>query len=381
MIEWTDEQRMLRESVRRMARERIAPRAAEMDAAQQFPDDIHRLYVEQGLLRLKVPAEFGGTPADTATCCLVVEEIARVDGASSLMLTNHLAGIGPLLAGTGEEQKARYLPSIMERGEIVGFALTEPGAGSDAAALRTKAVRVEGGYRIDGMKCFITNGGKAAWYVLFATLDPDLGKRGITAFLVDASAPGVRIGKKEDKMGMRASPTTDLILEGVFVPEEARLAGEGEGWPLMLGGLSETRIMIAALAVGLADGALEAAARYARDRVQFGQPVSSFQGIQFMVADMHMGVESARCLAYRAARMHDRGEPGVRRFASMAKCYASDVAMKVTTDAVQLMGGYGYMKDFPVERMMRDAKILQIFEGTNQIQRMIIGRDYFGSLS
>jgi alkylation response protein AidB-like acyl-CoA dehydrogenase len=380
MLDLTEEQRVLKESIRRVARERIAPRAAEMDACQEFPDDIHRLFIEQGLMKLKIPQEYGGVPADAVTCCLVTEEIARVDGSSSLMLVNHLAGLAPLLTGSTEDQKSRFLPSIVEEGHIVGFALTEPETGSDAASLQTRASREGEGYRLNGTKCFITNGGAAEFYVLFATLDPARKKKGITAYLVEDGAPGVRIGKKEDKMGMRASPTTELVLEDAFVPEGSLIGGEGEGWTLLLKGLSETRILIAALSVGLADGATEAAARYAVERSQFGQTISSFQGIQFMLADMLMGIETARSLVYRAARMQDQDDPLVRRFASMAKCYASDTAMRVTTDAVQMMGGYGYMKDYPVERMMRDAKVLQIFEGTNQIQRMIIARDYLANL-
>jgi alkylation response protein AidB-like acyl-CoA dehydrogenase len=310
----------------------------------------------------------------------VTEEIARVDGSCSLMLVNHLAGLGPLVTGSTEDQKSRFLPTIVEEGHIVGFALTEPEAGSDAASLQTRARKEERGYRLTGTKCFITNGGAAEVFVLFATLDPALKKKGITAFLVEAGAPGVQVGKKEDKMGMRASPTTDLILEDVLVPEERRIGGEGEGWDLLISGLSETRILIAALSVGLADGATGVAARYALERSQFGKAISTFQGIQFMLADMLMGIETARSLVYRSARLQDQGHPSVRRYASMAKCYASDMAMRVTTDAVQMMGGYGYMKDYPAERMMRDAKVLQIFEGTNQIQRMIIARDYLANL-
>jgi alkylation response protein AidB-like acyl-CoA dehydrogenase len=380
MLQWTEEQRVLRETVRRLAREKIAPRSAEIDEQQRFPEDLYRLFVEQGLLKLKIPQAYGGVPADAATCCLVVEEIARADASCSLLLINHQAGLGPLLAGLTEDQKARFFPPIAEEGHIVGFALTEPESGSDAASLQTRATRDGDGYRLTGTKCFITNGGEAGVYTLFATLDPARKKKGITAFLVDGGASGLRVGKKENKMGMRASPTTDLILEDAFVPEENRIGPEGEGWPILLQGLSETRILVAALAVGLADGATEAAARYASERSQFGKPVSSFQGVQFMLADMLMGIETARSLTYRAAMMQDRGDPLVRRYASMAKCYASDTAMRVTTDAVQMMGGYGYMKDYPVERMMRDAKVLQIFEGTNQVQRMIIARDYLAGL-
>jgi alkylation response protein AidB-like acyl-CoA dehydrogenase len=380
MPEWTEEQRILRESVRRLAQEKIAPRAGEMDARQEFPEDVHRLIAEQGLLRLKIPQAYGGVPADTVTCSLVVEELARVDGSCGLLLVNHQAGLGPLLAGSTDRLKDELLPTIADQGHIVGFALTEPESGSDAASIQTRARRTEGGYLLDGTKCFITNGGMARFFVLFATSDPTRKKQGITAFLLEHGSPGFRIGKKEDKMGMRASPTTEVVLEDAFVPEPRRIGGEGEGWPLLLAGLSETRILVAALSLGLAEGATEIAARYARERSQFGKSIASFQGIQFMLADMLMGVESSRTLIYRAARMQDQGDRLVRRYASMAKCYASDMAMRVTTDAVQIMGGYGYMKDYPLERMMRDAKAIQIFEGTNQIQRMIISRDYLSSL-
>jgi len=377
----SEEQTILRDTVRRMARERIAPLATELDESQAAPHAVHRLLHEYGLMGLKIPETYGGTPADAVTCALVVEELARVDGSSSLLLVNHLAGLGPFLAGSTPAQQARVLPAVAGEGHIVGFALTEPESGSDAASIKTRARKAEdGGYRITGTKCFITNGGLARYYVLFATLDPALGKKGITAFLLEDGAPGFQTGKKENKMGMRASPTTDLLLEEVPVPAHGVLGNEGEGWPLLLQGLSETRILIGALAVGLAEGATEAAARYARERNQFGKPVATFQAVRVMLADMLMGIESARALVCEAALMQDRGDPRVRRFASMAKCYGSDMAMRVTTDAVQLMGGYGYMKDYPVERMMRDAKITQIFEGTNQIQRMIIAGEYLAEL-
>jgi len=381
MLNLTEEQNILRDTVRRMAREKIAPLAAALDESQAVPHEIHRLLHGYGLLRLKIPAEHGGVPADAATCVLVVEELARVDGSSSLLLVNHLAGLAPFLTGSTPAQQARLLPEIAEQGHIVGFALTEPGSGSDAASLQTRARKTgDGGWRLTGTKCFITNGGLAKLYVLFATLDPALKKQGITAFLVEDPSPGFRVGKKENKMGMRASPTTDLLLEEVPVPAEGLLGQEGQGWPLLLQGLSETRILVGALSVGLAHGAAEAAARYARDRTQFGKPVTSFQAVRVLLADMLIAVESARALVFQAATMQDRGDPAVRRFASMAKCYGSDTAMRVTTDAVQIMGGYGYMKDFPVERMMRDAKITQIFEGTNQIQRMIVAGEYLASL-
>jgi len=377
----TEEQRILVETVRRMAEQEIAPRASELDESQAMPYEIHVLFGKYGLLKLRIPESFGGIPVDMATCCLVVEEIARVDGSSSLMLVNHLAGLGPFLMGSSEDQKARFLPRIVERGDIIGFALTEPGAGSDAASIRTLAVRKGDRYQLNGTKCFITNGGLARMYTLFATVDARRKKQGITAFVVEDTAAGLRVGKKENKMGMRASPTTELILEDAEVAADNLLGAEGQGWPIMLAGLSETRLLVAAISLGLADGATRFAARYATQRSQFGKAVAEFQGVQFMLADMAIGIETARALIYRTASMLDNGETGVRPCASMAKCYASDMAMRVTTDAVQILGGYGYMKEYPVERMMRDAKAIQIFEGTNQIQRMIIAKDLLARVS
>ena len=374
------EHELFRDNVRKFLETEAIPHQKRWEEEGQVDRELWSKAGQQGFLAPLVAEQYGGVAADAVTCCLVTEEIARVDGSCSLMLVNHLAGLAPLIAGSTEEQRSRFLPAIVEEGHIVGFALTEPEAGSDAASLQTRARKEGNGYRLTGTKCFITNGGVARVFVLFATLDPAMKKRGITAYLVEEENPGARIGKKEDKMGMRASPTTELILEDAFVPEEARIGGEGEGWGLLIEGLSETRILIAALSLGLADGATEAAARYAVERSQFGKAISTFQGIQFMLADMLMGIETTRALVYRAARMQDQRHPTVRRYASMAKCYASDMAMRVTTDAVQMMGGYGYMKDYPVERMMRDAKVLQIFEGTNQVQRMIIARDYLASL-
>jgi|YNPNPStandDraft_1061719.scaffolds.fasta_scaffold03058_9 alkylation response protein AidB-like acyl-CoA dehydrogenase len=381
MVPQTEEQRLLVETVRRMAEQEIAPGAAERDERQAMPLEIHSLFFENGLLKLRIPESFGGVPAPVYTCCLVIEEIARVDGSASLLLVNHLAGLSPFLEASTDEQKARVLPRIVENGDIIGFALTEPGAGSDAASIKTRAVLQGDFYVLNGTKCFITNGGLARMYTLFATIDPALKKRGITAFVVEGTTPGFRVGKKENKMGMRASPTTELILEDAKVPRANLLGKEGEGWPVLLAGLSETRLLVAALSLGLAEGATRSAARYAGERIQFGRPVAEFQGVQFMLADMVIGIETARALIYRTATMLDNGEPGVRAYASMAKCYSSDMAMKVTTDAVQILGGYGYMKEYPVERMMRDAKAVQIFEGTNQIQRLIIAKDLLARVS
>jgi len=381
MISLTEEQRILIRTVRRLAEQEIAPRAAEMDEKQAVPHEIHTLFFRHGLLKLRIPEKYGGVPVALTTCCLLVEEIARVDGSSSLLLVNHLAGLGPFLAGASEPQKARFLPRIVDEGDIIGFALTEPGAGSDAASIRTLAVRQGDHYRLTGTKCFITNGGLARLYTLFATVDPGRKRKGITSFVVEDGLPGFRIGKRENKMGMRASPTTELILEDVRVPADNLLGREGRGWPLLLAGLSETRILVAVISLGLADGAARIAARYAGQRIQFGRPIAEFQGVQFMLADMAVGIETARAIIYRAASMVDQGEADLQYYASIAKCYASDMAMRVTTDAVQVLGGYGYMKDYPVERMMRDAKAIQIFEGTNQIQRLIIARYMLAGIS
>ncbi len=372
---------MLVDTVRRMAEHEIAPGAAQRDEQQAMPDDIHRLFFKNGLLKLRIPDAYEGVPASVYTCCLVIEEIARVDASASLLLVNHLAGLSPFLEASTEEQKERILPRVVEQGDIIGFALTEPTAGSDAASIKTRAMCKGDYYLLRGTKCFITNGGLARMYTLFATIDPALKKQGITAFIVDDTTPGLTIGKKENKMGMRASPTTELILDDAKVPAVNLLGGEGRGWPILLSGLSETRLLVAALSLGLAEGATTYAARYAAQRTQFGRPVARFQGVQFMLADMAIGIETARALIYQTAARLDSGERDIRAFASMAKCYASDMAMKVTTDAVQILGGYGYMKDYPLERMMRDAKAIQIFEGTNQIQRLIIANDMLSKLS
>jgi alkylation response protein AidB-like acyl-CoA dehydrogenase len=372
MIMLTEEQRIVRETMRRLGREKLSSLAAEADRTKVYSEQIHRLLVENGLFLINVPAEYGGTPMDFTSTCVVVEEMGRVDGTCANTVAHHQAGLSCFLAGANDEQRARYFP-LMGRGDyLVGFALTEPGAGSDAFSLRTRAVPDGDQYVINGTKCFISNSGLTDLYVLFTTVDPALRREGITAFLVDKETLGLTIGKGEDKMGLRASPTRQLFFEDMRVPKEVLLGQPGSGWEIVFHSLTRTRILIAAMALGIAQGAMEVAVAYAREREQFGRSIAEFQGVSFMLADMAMQVECARALIYQVAAQVDRGNRQLHYHASIAKCFASDAAMKVTTDAVQVLGGYGYTTEYPVEKMMRDAKSTQIIEGTNQIQRIQI---------
>jgi alkylation response protein AidB-like acyl-CoA dehydrogenase len=311
---------------------------------------------------------------DYTSTCIVVEELAKVDGSCANTVAHHQAGMCCFMDGATEAQKGKYLPKIGRGDYLVGFALTEPNSGSDAFALRTRAILEGEDYVINGGKCFISNGGLTDLYVLFTTVNPAQRRDGITAFLVEKGTPGLVIGKNEDKMGFRASPTRELIFDNMRVPKENLLGKIGKGWELVLQSLTETRVLVAAVALGIAQGAMEAAILYAKQREQFGQPIINFQGISFMLADMAIQVECARALIYKLAAMVDKGKRNLHYYASVAKCFASDIAMKVTTDAVQVLGGYGYTSEFPVEKMMRDAKATQIMEGTNQIQRVQIAR-------
>ena len=312
---------------------------------------------------------------DYTSCCIVVEEIARVDGACANTVAHHQAGMCCFMDGANKIQREKYLPRIGRGDFLVGFALTEPNSGSDAFSLRTRAAADENDYVINGSKCFISNSGLTELYVLFTTVDPNLKREGITAFLVEKDTPGLSIGKAENKMGFRASPTSQLIFENMRVPKENLLGGIGKGWEIVLQSLTETRVLVAAMSLGIAQGAMEVAVSYAKEREQFSQPISNFQGVSFMLADMAIQAECARALIYKIASMVDKGERKQHYYASIAKCFASDMAMKVTTDAVQVLGGYGYTKEYPVEKMMRDAKAMQIIEGTNQIQRLQIAKN------
>jgi alkylation response protein AidB-like acyl-CoA dehydrogenase len=371
-----EEDRMILEMVRALARERVAPRAAEIDATGQFPWDMKALLAEQGILGMPFAEEYGGTGSSELSILQVIEELSKADATTGLLLAVQQLGSLPItLAGTAE-QKQRYFPRLATGEWLAAYGLTEPGSGSDAGAMKTRAERQGDTYVLNGLKHFITNAGIAHVNVVFAKTDPAApGTRGISAFIVEADRPGFRLGRVENKMGIRGSQTGELVFEECVIPAENLLGREGEGFKLALATLDRTRPGVAAQALGIAQGALDFAVKYAKERVQFGKPIAENQGIQFMLADMAIEVEAARQLLYHAARLIDEGAPGFGRFSAMAKTFCSDMAMKVTGDAVQILGGYGYMKEFPVERMMRDAKICQIYEGTNQIQRMVIARD------
>ncbi len=372
----TEEQEQIRQLAHKFAEREIRPSAAEYDEREDTPWPVLEKAAEIGLTSYPYPEEFGGGGMGSVlTACLVMEELAwGCLGIGSAILGCGLAAVPVQLCGS-EEQKRRYLPWFTNRDKlrIGAFALTEPEAGSDAASIRTRAVRDGDHYVLDGQKRFITHGGIADLYVVFATLDPSRGHSGITAFIVEASTPGVSAGKKERKMGMRASHTGDVILEGVRVPQENRIAGEGEGFGVAMKSFERTRPLVAASAVGVARAAYEYALDYARQRVQFGKPILAKQAIRFLLADMATEIDAARLLTWRAAWLADQGLP-CNGPASMAKAYAADMAMRATTDAVQVLGGYGAMRDYPVEKWMRDAKILQIVEGTSQIQRVVISQ-------
>ena len=372
----TDEQELLRRTVRELAEDRIAPRAAEIDASGEFPHDIKQLLADNEILGLPFPTEYGGVGGDLLMLCLAIEEIARACVTSSLILAVHALGGRPLVLAGTDEQKRRWIPELAAGRTIAAFALTEAGAGSDASALRTSARPDGDGYVIDGSKRFITNGGVAGLYAVFAVTDPTAPTgKGISCFMVEADWPGFSVARTEHKMGIRGSPTAELLFERVRVPAENRVGAEGEGYRIALKTLQHSRAGIAAQAVGIAGAATDAAVEYARTREQFGQPIGRFQMIQAMLADMATRTEAARQLLYHACVEIEAGSSSAVRWAAMAKLFAGDTAMAVTTDAVQVFGGYGYTTEYPVERMMRDAKITQIYEGTQQIQRLVIARD------
>jgi alkylation response protein AidB-like acyl-CoA dehydrogenase len=375
----TEEQVLLRDTIHALADEKIAPRAAEIDRSGEFPEDIRQLLAAQEILALPFPAKYGGVGTDLLTQCLAVEQIARACTTSSLILTVQGLGSLPILLGGSEEQKARLLPDLASGKKLAAFALTEPEAGSDAAAARTRAVRDGDAYVIDGGKRFITNGSVASLITVFAVTDPEAPRhQRLSCFAVEVPTPGFSVARLEHKLGIRGSPTAELSFDGVRVPVENRIGEEGDGWKLAMGTFDRSRPAIAAQAVGIAQGALDVAVAYARDRKQFGQRIGDFQMVQAMLADMDARVEGARQLTYKACAEIEAGAPDAARWASICKLVAGDAAMAVTTDAVQVLGGYGYTDDFPVERMMRDAKITQLYEGTQQIQRLVIARALLG---
>ena len=370
----TDEHDQLRASVRDLAEDVIAPRAAEIDETAEYPYDVHKALKDADLLAIHVPEEYGGAGADKVAHCIVVEEIARVCASSSLIpMGNKLGTTGLILSGS-EELKRRYLPAVAAGDATFSYALSEREAGSDAAAMRTRAVLDGDFYVINGGKMWITGAGVSTHYTLMAVTEPGAGAKGISAFVVHADDPGFSYGEKERKLGIKGSPTREIYFDNCGIPADRVIGEPGTGFTTALKTLDHTRLGIGAQAVGIAQGALDAAVGYVKERKQFGHSVGEFQGVQFMLADMAMKVEAARHLVYHAAAKAERGDKNLTFTSSAAKCFASDTAMSVTTDAVQLFGGYGYVQDFPVERMMRDAKITQIYEGTNQIQRMVMAR-------
>lgn len=364
----------LRAVVRDLCERDIAPHAADVDERARFPDEALIALNAAGLSAVHIPDAYGGQGADAVAGCIVIEEVARVCASASMIpVANKLGSMGIILRGSEELQK-QVLPSIASGDAMAAYGLSEREAGSDAAAMRTRAKRERDGWVLNGTKCWISNGGKATWYTVMAVTDPDNGTNGISAFAVHAGDEGFTVGPKERKMGLRGSPTTELYFENCWIPGERIIGEPGTGFKNALATLEHTRPTIGAQAVGIAQGALDAAIAYTKERRQFGKAISDFQSVQFNLADMAMKIEAARLMVYTAAARAERGEPALAFLASASKCFASDVAMEVTTDAVQLFGGYGYTVDFPVERFMRDAKITQIYEGTNQIQRMVMAR-------
>jgi alkylation response protein AidB-like acyl-CoA dehydrogenase len=372
----TEEQKSFRVAVRQLAEERIAPRAAEIDATGEYSWDNFKDLVSMELPGMSIPVEFEGSGADHVTQAIMVEELARVCASTSLAMAVNGLTMTPIVNWASPDLKARYLPKVAS-GELQGsYCLSESDAGSDVAAMTTRAVRDGDDYVLRGRKQWITNAGVSEIYVVFAKTDPAAGARGVTAFLVE-KAMGLQIGKLERKLGLHGSPTGEVILDDVRVPAANRIGEEGEGFKIAMHTLDRTRPAIAAQAVGIAQGAIDVARAYMKERKTFGRPIAEYQGLQFMLADMAMKTEAARVMTYRACALIDEGDPDgeLNTVGAMAKCFASDNAMAVTVDAVQLLGGNGYTQDFPVERFMRDAKVTQIYEGTNQIQRIVIARN------
>jgi len=373
LFQLPEEHQELRAAIRALCEKEIAPHAADCDENARFPQEALDALNASGFNAIHVPEEFGGQGADSVAACIVIEEVARVDVSASLIpAVNKLGTMGLILRGS-DELKKKVLPEIAE-GKMASYALSEREAGSDAAAMRTRAKADGDDWILNGSKCWITNGGKSTWYTVMAVTDPDKGANGISAFMVHADDEGFTVGPKERKLGIKGSPTTELYFENCRIPGDRIIGDPGTGFKTALATLDHTRPTIGAQAVGVAQGALEAAIAYAKDRKQFGRPIADNQGLQFMLADMAMKVEAARLMVYSAAARAERGEGDLGFISAASKCFASDIAMEVTTDAVQIFGGAGYTVDFPVERMMRDAKITQIYEGTNQIQRVVMSR-------
>jgi alkylation response protein AidB-like acyl-CoA dehydrogenase len=370
----SEDEETLIDVIREIARERVAPRAAEIDHTAEFPWDMKELLAQQDILAMPFPIEYGGIGASELAVLMAIEELSRYCATTGLILAVQQLGSLPILLAGNEEQKQTYLPNLASGKWLAAFGLTEAGSGSDAAAMQTVAVRRGDTYILNGSKRFITNGGLAQVNSVFALTDPKAGTRGISAFIVDQDFPGFSVGRIEDKMGIKGSQTAELIFTDCEVPAKNLLGREGQGFRIAMMTLDRTRIGIGAQALGIAQGALDLAVSYAKQRKQFGKAIADNQGIQFMLADMAAKVEASRLLVYNAGQMVDDEATNFSKYSAMAKMYASDRAIEVTNDAIQILGGYGYMKEYPAERMMRDAKITQIYEGTNQIQRLVIAR-------
>jgi alkylation response protein AidB-like acyl-CoA dehydrogenase len=370
----SEEHQAIREAVRDLCEAKVAPYAAEVDEDSRYPEEAAKALQAADFHAPHVPEQYGGAGADALATVLVIEEIARVCMSSSLIPAVNKLGSLPVMISGSEELKATYLTRLAAGEGGFSYCLSEPEAGSDAAAMKCRAVRDGHDWVLDGVKRWITNAGVSEFYTVMAVTDPDQGARGISAFVVEKSDEGVSFGAKEKKLGIKGSPTREVYLDSVRIPGDRMIGAEGTGFETAMKTLDHTRVTIAAQAVGVAQGALDFALGYARERQQFGKPIAEFQGLQFLLADMGMKVEAARQLTYAAAGRSERGDDDLTFFGATAKCFASDVAMEVTTNAVQVLGGYGYTRDYPVERMMRDAKITQIYEGTNQVQRMVIAR-------
>jgi butyryl-CoA dehydrogenase len=374
MVTLTEEQKARLAGVRRFVKEVIAPRSAEVDQRQEFPMELKEKMADQGLFRLIIPKSYGGMELNLTDLCLVIEEVSRFDASMGVTIQGHATALRPLLLAGSPELKGEIFPIVVTKKKAIGFAITESNAGSDSSGIQTSAVLRDGNYILNGSKCFITSGGIADYYLVYAVTSPEKRYAGVSAFIVDGASKGFSIGKKESKMGIRASPTTDLIFEDVIVLASRLVGSEGQGFMILMKTLEASRPTIGAQALGIAEGALECAIQFAREAIQLGKPLIEHQGIQFMLAEMTTQVEAARALLYWVTEMYDQHVQPIAHYSAMSKYFASDVAMRVTTDAVQVMGSHGYMRRYPAERMMRDAKVTQIYEGTNQIQRLVIGR-------
>jgi alkylation response protein AidB-like acyl-CoA dehydrogenase len=365
---------MIRTAAEKTAQRIVQPWAAKIDTTGEFPHDLVEAFGRQGYFSLLLPESYGGTDGDLTSFCIVVEEIAKVCGSSSLIILAQGLGILPILLGGNSSQKDLYFTEISEKNSLAALAFREPEGGLEVSSIRTIAEKQGKDYLINGRKCFVTHGSLAKFYSVFVATKPERGAEGISAFVVENGTPGLLFGKREDKIGMRGSVSTDVIFEDCRISQENRLGEEGSGWKIAMNMLNMSRPAIGAQAVGIAQGALDFAVRYANERIQFGKPISSFQAIQFMIADMATRVEAARALVYKAAAQIDEKLEGAEKLSAISKYFASEIAMEVTTDAVQILGGYGYMKDYPVERMMRDAKVTQIYEEPNQIERWVVAQ-------